>query len=59
MRPAFAFGSFVLALTAITTGLWGAIASDPHMYMAAVILALAFFVVGLHAAEADSKEHRK
>lgn len=59
MRVALAFGSFVLAITAITTGIWGAIASDPHMYLAAVILALCFFVVGVHAAEHDSKEHRK
>ena len=59
MRATLAAGSWLLAVTAITCGIWGAIASDPHMYLAAVILALGFFVVGVHAAEKDSKEHRK
>lgn len=62
MRATLAAGSFLLALSAIVCGIWGAIASNPHLYLAAVILALAFFVCGVHAAEHDSKarkEHRK
>ncbi len=59
MRVALAFGSFVLAGSVIVTGIWGAVVPDAHMFMAAVILALAFFVIGFHAADKDSKEHRK
>lgn len=59
MRATLAAGAWLLAMTAIITGIWGAVASDPHMYLAAVILALAFFVTGVHAAEKDTKERRK
>ena len=59
MRATLAAGAWLLGMTSIITGIWGAVASDPHMYLAAVILALGFFVIGLHAAEKDSKEHRK
>lgn len=59
MRATLAAGSFLLAVSAIVCGLWGGLASDIHMYLAAVFLALGFFVIGVHAAEHNSKEHRK
>lgn len=59
MRATLAAGAWLLAMTAIITGIWGAVASDPHMYLAAVTLALGFFVTGVHAAEKDTKERRK
>jgi hypothetical protein len=59
MRVALAFGSFVLFWATFITGIWGAAASDPHMFMAAVILFIAFAVVGFHAAEIDHKERKK
>lgn len=59
MRATLAAGSFLLAVSAIVCGLWGVLASDTRMYLAAVFLALAFFVIGVHAAEHDSKERRK
>lgn len=59
MRATLALGSFLLAMSAIVTGIWGAVVPDPHMFMAAVILALAFFVIGFHTADRDYKERKK